>query len=671
MTIGVSSSNASQGSVSTSSLTFTSANWNIPQTVTVTGVDDHIDDGNIVYTIVTAPAASNDPSYSGLDAPDVTVTNLNEDHAGFVVSPTSGLITTDVGGTATFDVSLSSEPLADVTIGLSSSDAAVGTVSPSSLEFTPADWNIPQVVTVTGQTGQTTSDVGYAIVLTAAVSDDAKYSGLVPASVSVTNHLIPPPAAPLGLAISPDLGASSSDGITNTGTLTLTGSLGGKGLSALVFDETAGVQLANATVNGTSFSEALSLAAGVHDLRVIAVDSYGQDSAPTDLIVQVDVTPPQVAAIAAVAGPRNTPVSSVVVTFSKPIDPATLSNAGDVSLTLNGNAVSVTGLTFAPGAGNTYQINGLAALTTAEGSYDLTFNGSKIADIAGNAGTGSVSTSWLMDMTAPVSAVVSPQGETTSTSFVVTASGNDPKATDGGTAAGVASMAIYESEDGGAFGFFATVTPASPSAMFTGQAGHTYGFYSIATDNAGNVQPTPTADQATVQILNPLSISSITAVSPNPRSTPVSAVQVTFSVPINTGSPTSNAVTLTDDGNSVALSGITFTLVTGTTSTYAVGDLSAFTGAAGTYTFTIDASDMKDEYGNAVRRLAIHLLGAGAAAPTISWAKPADIVYGTALSGTQLDATASVAGTLRIHASREDDPGGRPWPDALGNLQSD
>jgi hypothetical protein len=34
------------------------------------------------------------------------------------------------------------------------------------------------------------------------------------------------------------------------------------------------------------------------------------------------------------------------------------------------------------------------------------------------------------------------------------------------------------------------------------------------------------------------------------------------------------------------------------------------------------------------------------ATPTITWATPADLVYGTALSGTQLNATASVAGTL-------------------------
>jgi hypothetical protein len=34
------------------------------------------------------------------------------------------------------------------------------------------------------------------------------------------------------------------------------------------------------------------------------------------------------------------------------------------------------------------------------------------------------------------------------------------------------------------------------------------------------------------------------------------------------------------------------------------------------------------------------------ATPTITWATPVDLVYGTALSGTQLNATASVAGTF-------------------------
>ena len=64
------------------SLTFTPANWNTPQTVTVTGVDDAVDDGDVAYTIVTAAATSADANYNGLNAADVSVTNTDNDTAG-------------------------------------------------------------------------------------------------------------------------------------------------------------------------------------------------------------------------------------------------------------------------------------------------------------------------------------------------------------------------------------------------------------------------------------------------------------------------------------------------------------------------------------------------------------------------------------------------------------
>ena len=90
------------------------------RTVTVTGADDFVDDGDIAYTIVTAAATSADPVYSGLDPADVSATNTDNDAAGITVSPTAGLVTTEAGGTATFTVVLESQPTADVTIGLSS-----------------------------------------------------------------------------------------------------------------------------------------------------------------------------------------------------------------------------------------------------------------------------------------------------------------------------------------------------------------------------------------------------------------------------------------------------------------------------------------------------------------------------------------------------------------------
>ena len=150
MTIALSSSDTTEGTVSPASLTFTTANWNVAQTVTVTGVDDALDDGDVAYTIVTAAATSTDATYNGVNAADVAVTNTDNDAAGITVTPTAGLTTTEAGGTATFTVVLNTQPTADVTIALSSSDTTEGTVSPASLTFTTANWNVAQTVTVTG-----------------------------------------------------------------------------------------------------------------------------------------------------------------------------------------------------------------------------------------------------------------------------------------------------------------------------------------------------------------------------------------------------------------------------------------------------------------------------------------------------------------------------------------
>ncbi len=177
-----------------------------------------------------------------------------------------------------------------------------------------------------------------------------------------------------------------------------------------------------------------------------------------------------------------------------------------MTLTDNGNPVAITsGVTLSLVSGTTYDINGLAGLTAAEGTYSLTLTPPASPTRIGNPGSGSVSTSWLMDTTPPTSTVNALPAQTTSTSFTVSVTGSDPNGSNGSTPSGVSSYAIYDSKDGGAFTLLASVTPPSPSAVFTGQAGHTYGFYSVATDNAGNVQPTPATAQATVQILSPLS----------------------------------------------------------------------------------------------------------------------------------------------------------------------
>ena len=128
--IPLSSSNMAEGTVSPSTLTFDAGDWSTPKTVTVTGVGDSGDDGDVEYTIEVGAVSSTDQAYASIDPDDVTVTNLDDDTAEVAITWQSQPVTNEGGGKATFDVSLVTEPIADVTVTVSSSDATEGSVSP-------------------------------------------------------------------------------------------------------------------------------------------------------------------------------------------------------------------------------------------------------------------------------------------------------------------------------------------------------------------------------------------------------------------------------------------------------------------------------------------------------------------------------------------------------------
>ncbi len=108
---------------------------------------------------------------------------------GVVVTPTTGLTTTESGGTAQFSVVLTAAPTANVTIAVASSDTTEGTVSTSLLTFTTANWNVAQTVTVTGADDEwIDGNVSYTVTLGAMTSSDTRYSGLNPVDVTLTNN---------------------------------------------------------------------------------------------------------------------------------------------------------------------------------------------------------------------------------------------------------------------------------------------------------------------------------------------------------------------------------------------------------------------------------------------------------------------------------------------------
>jgi predicted extracellular nuclease len=70
-----------QVTTSVNSLTFTNANWNTAQSVTVTAVDDAVVEGPHNGTVVLGAVTSTDPAYAGINPADVTVTITDNDSA--------------------------------------------------------------------------------------------------------------------------------------------------------------------------------------------------------------------------------------------------------------------------------------------------------------------------------------------------------------------------------------------------------------------------------------------------------------------------------------------------------------------------------------------------------------------------------------------------------------
>jgi RHS repeat-associated protein len=315
-----------------------------------------------------------------------------------------------------------------------------------------------------------------------------------------------------------------------------------------------------------------------------------------------------------------------------------------------------------------------------------------------------------IDAGPPTSSVQALPATETSTSFTVNWSGHDDP---GGS--GIASFDVYVSDNGGAFTLWQGETTAT-SATFTGVAGHTYAFYSVATDNVGNVQPTPTAAQATTDVITqqPATLSAVSGSGTyagkltltgtlTSSGTPVPNGPVSFVVtvggasttfgPANTGAngvatltvslpagidagTFTGAVAASFAGDQIyqSASGTGDLIVAKAQATLSLSNLAATydgqahfatvtTGPAGlsgvtvTYilngaavaspttagSYAVDASLTNPDYQatDATGTLVI-----SPATPLVTWSNPADIVYGTALGSSQLDAIASVPGTF-------------------------
>ena len=164
------------------SLTFTTSDWDTPQTVTVTAEqdDDAVDEPvvNLTHTV----GSTVDTAYDGTTGGSVSVTVIDDDTVGVTVSPTA---ITVVGGTSNeYSVVLDTEPAGDVSVTIMGPTATGLSLDKTSLTFTTSNWSTAQTVKATALEEAASGTV----TLTHTVSSrtDTEYEGVSADPVAVT-----------------------------------------------------------------------------------------------------------------------------------------------------------------------------------------------------------------------------------------------------------------------------------------------------------------------------------------------------------------------------------------------------------------------------------------------------------------------------------------------------
>jgi hypothetical protein len=157
-------------------VTFAPAAWANAQTVTVTAVNDRVDEPDPHADSVAFAVASADTNYNGLAVAPLAVAVGDDDQAGVRIS-TNAVAVAEGGASAVYTLVLLSEPTATVTVRITEATAQVR-LGRSVAVFTPATWSNVQAVTVTAVDDSVVeTDPHAAVVSNVLVSADANYNG--------------------------------------------------------------------------------------------------------------------------------------------------------------------------------------------------------------------------------------------------------------------------------------------------------------------------------------------------------------------------------------------------------------------------------------------------------------------------------------------------------------
>ncbi len=238
---------------------------------TFTPVDDAIDENDETVSINGAFAGS-DP----VKLASITITD-NDTRGVTVAGGSLSMDEADKAGTQdtredqdSYTVVLDSKPTDDVSINLTA--PAMVTLSPTSLTFTPSNWNQAQTVTATAVNDSidNAGDARTGNITHAVVAGDSDYAGVAAASVAVTvNDDDDTPTVTLKL--------SSASITENGGSSTVTASLSGASSQAITLTVTAAAVspavVGDFTLSGTTLTIAAGATESTGTVTITAVDN--------------------------------------------------------------------------------------------------------------------------------------------------------------------------------------------------------------------------------------------------------------------------------------------------------------------------------------------------------------------------------------------------------------
>ena len=390
--------------------------------VTVSIADDQtVDGGPETFTVTLSGLSA-----GGFSDATATGTIADNDTAGFTVTETGGDTTVaETGTTDTFDVVLDAQPESDVVISVTSGDTGEASVSPATLTFTNANWNVAQTVTVTGVDDGATVDGNQTTTVTLSVVDGSSNDSFDPLGDQTVSVVTQDNDIPTVVSLAP---SSPASGPTNSDTANLlvtfsapidagtepttddfTPDLSGVTIGGFTVDDNAGdgdaatfrilaTGVAGDGTLGFTFQDDDSV-----EISGVPIGGVGVGNGDfTGLTLSVDNTAPTVT-IAPIAGDDrlNAAEDDSNVTIS---GTATGANGQTVSIAVSGNALTAT-----VGAGGAWSAT-LAqadAEALADGSVSVTAD---VDDQAGNSATQATRT-LTVDTAAPTIAIDTVAGD--------------------------------------------------------------------------------------------------------------------------------------------------------------------------------------------------------------------------------------------------------------------